>query len=230
MGKSVVELGAGLGLCGVLASHLCRRGKVVVTDGGEEFTDSAMEALRENLEKNTFQLSAGMSTTQDRAQVCLERLTWGDHGAFVNSHQSGFDFIVAADVLYADEAVSPLLRTVADLLNLRRTQGSRGISHTIDHENERSSMPEGCDAKEVGISTTGTGADVSESRTSTGAEEAGLCEAPPSNSCFLLAFAKRHVSIDRVLTEAEGLGLKWKIPKDFTPTSTSENIYLMWLP
>lgn len=46
---------------------------------------------------------------------------------------------------------------------------------------------------------------------------------------FLLAFARRNVSIDRVLQEAEGLGLRWAVPDDFVPTSASENVYLMCL-
>lgn len=58
---------------------------------------------------------------------------------------------------------------------------------------------------------------------------AGSCAIPPSSSTFVLAFARRHVSIDRVLAEAEELGLRWKIPEDFSPSSTSENIYFMWL-
>lgn len=74
--------------------------QVVITDGGEEFTESAMETLRENLERNSCPLSSEeKSQRTDRAQVFLERLTWGDHSDFIESHQSGFDFILAADVL-----------------------------------------------------------------------------------------------------------------------------------
>lgn len=74
--------------------------QVVITDGGEEFTDSAMETLRENLERNSCLPSYDeRSSRADRAEVFLERLTWGDHSDFVESHRSGFDFILAADVL-----------------------------------------------------------------------------------------------------------------------------------
>ncbi|CAM9339212.1 unnamed protein product, partial [Hapterophycus canaliculatus] len=67
VGKSVVELGAGLGLCGVLASKLCARGTVVITDGGEEFTESAMDALRKNLERNSCKLVAMSSSDRGAA-------------------------------------------------------------------------------------------------------------------------------------------------------------------
>ncbi len=46
---------------------------------------------------------------------------------------------------------------------------------------------------------------------------------------FLLAFARRNISIDRVLREAEDLGLAWWVPDDFEPETTSENVYLMSL-
>lgn len=81
--------------------------QVVITDGGEEFTNAAMEVLKNNLENNGADLSpcAPHSATSDttrqhnRARVFLERLTWGDHAAFSEAYRDGFDFIVAADVI-----------------------------------------------------------------------------------------------------------------------------------
>lgn len=112
---------------------------MVITDGGEEFTDSAMDALRDNLEKNACDVcnsisssasnkmrhqqqnkleATGISPDQQRADVLLERLTWGEHEEFLTRHGgvsdgagdsgggvmeaafgAGFDFIVAADVI-----------------------------------------------------------------------------------------------------------------------------------
>lgn len=107
---------------------------MVVTDGGDEFTDSAMEALRKNLEKNSCSMvessrvvdegrrtaaplaenggwengrgGGGRGTGEGGAEVCLERLTWGEHDAFLGRYGGvdggiggGFDFIVAADVI-----------------------------------------------------------------------------------------------------------------------------------
>ncbi|CAM9688345.1 unnamed protein product [Laminaria digitata] len=267
-GKRVLELGAGLGLCGVLASKLCIGGTVAITDGGEEFTDSAMEALRRNLEKNSCDLveprprrrrRQQLSQEEEKvhavsesgdgggggrgAKVLLERLTWGEHADFLERNGGagdggddggcgggggggdndsavvdgegqeggyggvgctggGFDFIVAADVIYEEAAVSPLLHTVVDILMLRRAKDS--FQQEQQQQQQQQPPP---------LQTTSS------------------CPPPPppSVSTFLLAFARRNISIDRVLDEADGLGLRWRVPENFTPTSSSENIYLMCL-
>lgn len=79
--------------------------QVVITDGGEEFTDSAMDALRKNLEKNSCNLVAASSSPSSDggaagandddestgggvggARVVLEKLTWGDHAGFLERY------------------------------------------------------------------------------------------------------------------------------------------------
>ncbi|CAN0278706.1 unnamed protein product, partial [Ectocarpus sp. 4 AP-2014] len=270
-GKRVVELGAGLGLCGLLASKLCTGGTVVITDGGEEFTDSAMDALRANLVKNSCNLLAqpparnGSNAAVGRggaaavaaaaagrgARVALEKLTWGDHEAFLErngggsdratdgvndgDHQEGrggFDFVIAADVIYEEEGVSPLLRTVVDILRLRA--GERSDSKHPDH----------CPSP---LATAAVPKDETEEQDPPQPESSGpapssclRCQASappvlpslspaPTESTFLLAFARRNISIERVLGEAESLGLAWRVPDDFEPATASENIYLMSL-
>lgn len=52
----------------LLCLRMIRR-KVVITDGGEEFTDSAMEALRRNLEKNSCNLSQGGGRGEERVMI-----------------------------------------------------------------------------------------------------------------------------------------------------------------
>ncbi|CBN76104.1 conserved unknown protein [Ectocarpus siliculosus] len=273
-GKRVVELGAGLGLCGVLASKLCIGGTVVITDGGEEFTDSAMDALRANLVKNSCNLlaqsparngsnaavggrdataaaAAAAAAAESEARVALEKLTWGEHEAFLGrngggsdrttdgvndgDHQEGrggFDFVVAADVIYEEEGVSPLLRTVVDILRLRA--GERSDSKHPDHcpspspaaaapknENEEQDPPQPESPGPAPSSCL---------RRQASSPSAPPCLSPaPTESTFLLAFARRNISIERVLGEAESLGLAWRVPDDFEPASASENIYLMSL-
>lgn len=56
------------------------RRKVVITDGGEEFTDSAMEALRRNLEKNACNLPRGGGGGEEE-RVGVESRDDGDDGA-----------------------------------------------------------------------------------------------------------------------------------------------------
>lgn len=84
--------------------------QVVITDGGDEFTDSAMDALRKNVEKNSCNLPTispvsddddGADTTADAtaaavavvdgggANVILERLTWGEHAGFLERYRCG---------------------------------------------------------------------------------------------------------------------------------------------
>ncbi len=82
--------------------------QVVITDGGEEFTDSAMDALRRNLEKNSCNLLAAAPPGKDEdgasaaapaavvgggggdgARVALERLTWGEHSDFLDRYGGG---------------------------------------------------------------------------------------------------------------------------------------------
>lgn len=93
------------------------RHQVVITDGGEEFTESAMFALRENLERNHCDLGlkerlppckVADAPPLEQAQVQLEKLTWGEHSDFLEKHGGadapggmgeGFDFVVAADVI-----------------------------------------------------------------------------------------------------------------------------------
>ncbi|CAM9674853.1 unnamed protein product [Chrysoparadoxa australica] len=157
-GKQVLELGAGLGLCGILCSKLVgEEGEVLITDGGEEFGDEALQTLEECIATN-------------ESKASLERLTWGCHLEFMEEHPTGFDLVMAADVIYEEEAIVPLLLTVCDLLKLRE------------------------------------------------------------GSIFLLAFARRNVSIDQVLEEASRRGLIWKEVDDFQPTHSTELIYQMSLP
>lgn len=112
--------------------------QVVITDGGEEFTDSALDALRLNLEKNCCNLlpqtsprpaardghdaaaaAAAAAAGGGGARAALERLTWGEHADFLERYSgvgsgaeedgsegaargrgsTGFDYIVAADVI-----------------------------------------------------------------------------------------------------------------------------------
>lgn len=83
---------------------------MVITDGGEEFTDSALDALRLNLEKNSCNPLPPTSPARDGdgadaaaaaaaatavagggggVRVALERLTWGEHADFLERYSVG---------------------------------------------------------------------------------------------------------------------------------------------
>jgi len=113
-GKSVVELGCGLGLVGILASK-CGADPVVLTDGDA----STVERLEDNVALNCPN-TVGVH--------CLQ-LDWSDRPsieAIVTSH-GRFDNVLAADVCYSDEAISPLFDAAARLIH---PQGVLFLSYT----------------------------------------------------------------------------------------------------
>ena len=137
-------------------------------------------------------------------------------------------------LLFADEeeAVVPLLSTVVDILRLRydagalrpkHPPGGKGSQDQSDGQPDpRLSLPSRVQGEGGGVVNF------------VGEADKPSCPAAgfpwsPSVPTFLLAFARRNVSIDRVLQEAENLGLRWVVPEDFVPSSALENVYLMSL-
>jgi hypothetical protein len=104
--RSVVELGAGTGLPGVVAAHFAD--KVAVTDGNEIVLDL--------LNQNVAALQS-----KDDSNVCPASalpLVWGDHDQLqaLLKHMSVVDVVVAADVVQWPSVLEPLLQTVKALL------------------------------------------------------------------------------------------------------------------
>jgi predicted nicotinamide N-methyase len=109
--KNILELGSGLGRCGILASKLVgdSEGSVFLTDGD---TDTLTQ-LRANIDLNgplsirCHQLLWGAAT----ASTFLER----------HAHTSGnpfkFDIIFGSDLIYVEKVISPLFDTVQTLLS-----------------------------------------------------------------------------------------------------------------
>lgn len=99
-GRRVLELGAGLGLVGIVASRLGAR--VVLTDADTR----ALGHMRENVRRNGC----------DGAVRC-QQLFWGDphHTAFRSAYGT-FETVVAADVIYNPKSIGPLFDTVAALM------------------------------------------------------------------------------------------------------------------
>ena len=99
-GKRVIELGAGIGNVSILIDKLKRAETVLATDGD----DDTIELLRANVERVN-------------SHVIVRKLSWGQQDDFKAEFPEGFDLIVAADVVYEDEQVEPLLEAVTDLLH-----------------------------------------------------------------------------------------------------------------
>ncbi|XP_019412018.1 PREDICTED: protein-lysine methyltransferase METTL21B [Crocodylus porosus] len=96
-GKQVIELGAGTGIVGILATLL--GGDVTLTD-----LPLALEQLQENVARNV--------PAEHMARVRIRALSWGlDHEQF----PSGYDVILGADIIYLRDTYPLLLRTLQHL-------------------------------------------------------------------------------------------------------------------
>ena len=106
-GKSVHELGAGLGLCGIIA-HYVGAARVVMSDGDTK----TLKGMRENVQHNC---DAG-------ANIACRQLLWGSPymEKYVEEHGT-YDTMLGADIIYTIESLQPLFDTVACLL--KKPQG-----------------------------------------------------------------------------------------------------------
>ncbi|KAM9252273.1 EEF1A lysine methyltransferase 3 [Cariama cristata] len=101
-GRTVIELGAGTGIVGILAAFL--GGDVTITD-----QPAALEQIRENVRLN---FPAGSATTQPRVRA----LVWGrDEGSF----QQEYGVVLGSDIVYHPPSFSPLLGTLRHLCGPR---------------------------------------------------------------------------------------------------------------
>lgn len=131
--RHVLELGAGLGLCGLVAHHLAAGDddnvaqddesssltsttSVYVTDGDKD----VLVKLRENVALN--QTNKPMDGASSSSKISCHQLLWGHDTANKFLHnvvadQQKFHLIVAADVVYVKSVVQPLWETVQTLLD-----------------------------------------------------------------------------------------------------------------
>ncbi|NXK02851.1 MT21A methyltransferase, partial [Herpetotheres cachinnans] len=111
--RSVIELGAGTGLVGIVATllgksffvcsfkaiHNCRA-RVTITDRA-----AALEFLESNVQANL--------PSELRPRAVVKELTWGKDLA--NFSPGAFDFILGADIVYLEETFAELLQTLEHL-------------------------------------------------------------------------------------------------------------------
>jgi len=105
----VLEVGSGLGRCGLLAHSLSHYNVTTVLTDGD--TDT-LKQLRQNVSKNT--------SASDEKITC-KQLLWGEqHARNYLSQQSDekkhFDLILGSDLIYVQSVIRPLFETVRTLL------------------------------------------------------------------------------------------------------------------
>ena len=111
--KRVLELGSGLGLCGILA-HRLGAAQVIMTDGDTD----VLRQLRSNLPLNDIIIQ------QHEEQLSCHQLLWGQSSsqAFLQHYCANqpVDLILASDVIYTPVVIRPLWQTVQTLLHRKR--------------------------------------------------------------------------------------------------------------
>ena len=95
-GRSVLELGAGPGVCGLIAVQL--GSNVTMTD----FDPKVLTLLMKNIRSNLLETDAC-----DR--VHTHRLDWSDESTYISEQ---FDVLIASDVLYWEEHIGWLVTTI----------------------------------------------------------------------------------------------------------------------
>nr|XP_056717512.1 protein N-lysine methyltransferase METTL21A isoform X2 [Euleptes europaea] len=97
-GRSVIELGAGTGLLGIVAALLGAH--VTITD-----REAALAFLKANVQANL--------PTDIQPRAIVKELTWGQN---LTSFSAGeYDFILGADIVYLEETFADLLQTLDHL-------------------------------------------------------------------------------------------------------------------
>ena len=113
--KRVLEVGAGLGLCGITSLWLGAE-EVTMTDGDNH----VLKQMRENVSSNCKSTRDDGDDDTDRSNnITCRQLLWGTTHAqkFLESNgQQHYDVILGADVIYTESSIEPLFDTVACLL------------------------------------------------------------------------------------------------------------------
>ncbi|XP_010488411.1 PREDICTED: protein-lysine methyltransferase METTL21D isoform X2 [Camelina sativa] len=112
-GKRVIELGAG---CGVAGFALAMLGCDVVTTDQKE----VLLLLKRNVEWNTSKILQMNPGSASFGSLRVAELDWGneDH---IRAVEPPFDYVIGTDVVYSEQLLEPLLRTILALSGPKTT-------------------------------------------------------------------------------------------------------------
>ncbi|KAM9992379.1 hypothetical protein ACTFIY_009816 [Dictyostelium cf. discoideum] len=114
IGKDIVELGSGVGLCGLVSSKYSNF--TLFSDGDEK----SLPLLRDNVNSN----SQLFENNNDR--ISIERLYWGDNQPtlthFIQQYSTKYNFttVIGSDLIYVDSSIELLFFTVDSILKTNK--------------------------------------------------------------------------------------------------------------
>uniref|UniRef100_A0A7S3QA28 Calmodulin-lysine N-methyltransferase n=1 Tax=Chaetoceros debilis TaxID=122233 RepID=A0A7S3QA28_9STRA len=129
-GKRILELGSGLGLCGLVAHHLTNSNAIIhMTDGDTDTLGLLQENIASNqLSRTDSAICSGENDSTgnesnnvlpDSALSCCQLLWSRENSALFLEKRAGgqkFDVILASDIIYAMSVVGPMWETIDTLL------------------------------------------------------------------------------------------------------------------
>ena len=115
--KHILEIGAGLGLNGILAWRASSsNSEVCITDGDSD----ALVHLRDNVDRNRNTDSEDGNYDSNVGKVSCKQLIWGKDTSekFLSdvAKDKKYDVILASDIIYSPVIVEPLWETIQTLL------------------------------------------------------------------------------------------------------------------
>lgn len=124
--KHILEIGAGLGLNGILAwrASCSSNSEVCITDGDSD----ALVHLRDNVDRNRNTEDGNDSNV---GKVSCKQLIWGKETSekFLSeiAKDQTYDVILASDIIYSPVIVEPLWETIQTLLKKPSNGEARGV-------------------------------------------------------------------------------------------------------
>ncbi|XP_073224361.1 uncharacterized protein [Cicer arietinum] len=132
-GCSVIELGSGVGITGILCHRFCN--KVVLTDHNEE----VLKIIKKNIELHSC--PENISPTSQGLEA--EKLEWGNTdqiNEILQKHHGGFDFVLGADISFQQSSIPLLFDSVRQLLQVKEGRKCKFILAYVSRTKMMDSM------------------------------------------------------------------------------------------